>query len=475
MTKVQLIHPGNDVKYKHLKTGYSSYPPPSGLEIIASYVERCIPKIRFEIFDGNVTSHNEILQRLDADVVGITDWFTSHSNAMEIARVAKIKNPNSKIVIGGPNASNLGERILLNNPEVDFVAFADGERTLTQIIQNDSSAEIRNVWFRGSDRKIHFSSGPDININDLGLFDFEHLYETDMRKYDSKEKSYFDEIDMTPIPISSIRGCIKAVKYGSCTYCTIPMTNGVRVMQPNLVWRQIRHLYEKYGIRKFFETGDSFTIGNYPEKLLEAKPKDLDVSFRIYANPDTISLKNISILKSLGVQEIFIGIETVDKDILQLANKNYDTSSIEKTVQLLEEYQIRVFLPFLFGLPGETYNSVNGNYDFAQYLISKYSNIDRLLISLAIPLIGSKWFDTLLKDDDIVTCYNEGGLRSLATDDNIEYERLFLLSLHKYCHLSFGDIYTILQKPLSQNLKGRIGGFGCLEKYVVELENEILV
>lgn len=467
--KVQLIHPPNDLKYADLRTGYQSYPPPTGLLILAAYVKKYLSSVVFEIFDGNFTPISKILENLDGDIIGISDWFTNHDNALLLAKKAKEKNRNCIVVLGGPNASNLGDRILINNYFVDYVVNGDGEIPLLEILENKKP---QNTWYRNELNEIEFNQSGIFEINSSENFNYNDLFETDIEKYDSRKEGYFDSIDRTPIPISSIRGCIKAVKEGLCSYCSIPMLKKVRVMQPKKVWEQIFFLYENYGITKYFETGDNFTVGDYPERLLEAKPKDLKIGFRIYAIPGTISENNIDILKRLGVEEIFIGMETTDSNILRNANKNVDIASMEHIIALLKETGIRVFLPFLFGLPGETKNSLTESYSYAKYLIDKYDNIQRLLFSLAIPLIGTPWFNQLSKNRDILEDYNEDS-RSLLRDDRIEYERLFLLSLKYLSEVKFKEIYEVLSNPLPQHLHNRVGGFGCLENKVLDLEIKI--
>lgn len=473
MKKIQLIYPPNDLKYSHLRTGYQSYPPPSGLEIMASYIQKYLPELKVEIFDGNVTNFDHIVQKLDADIIGMGDWFTNHNAAMKLAYQAKKKNPHAKIIVGGPNAANLNRRILINHPYVDAVVYGDGEQVLLKMASDESFVNIPNIWYRDDDGNIRQPFKQSINLNDLPIFDFEHLVETDLQKYDSRSPLYSHSIDTTPVPISSIRGCIKASKKGACTYCSMPK-HDVRIMDPSLVWKQIRLLNKKYGIRDFFETGDNFIVGNYPRKLLDAKPRDIEVSFRIYAIPGAINSDNIDILTKLGVEEVFIGVESTDHHILGLANKEYDVGAVESTVRLLNQYGIRVFLPFLFGLPGENKGSLSESYNFALHLIDNYNNVQRVLLSLAIPLVGTKWFNELLNDKETVRRYDEGGIRSLEEDDDIEYERLILLSLHKYCEVSFSDIYDTLKRPINERLRGRVAGFGCLEDKILGMEEKLL-
>ncbi len=143
--KIQLIHPPNDLKYADLRTGYQSYPPPSGLLILAAYVKKYLSNVTFEIFDGNFTPIAKISENLDGDIVGISDWFTNHDNALLLAKKAKENNRNCIVVLGGPNASNLGDRILINNYFVDYVVNGDGEKPLLEILENKKP---HNTWYR---------------------------------------------------------------------------------------------------------------------------------------------------------------------------------------------------------------------------------------------------------------------------------------------------------------------------------------
>jgi radical SAM superfamily enzyme YgiQ (UPF0313 family) len=375
------------------------------------------------------------------------------------------------VILGGPNASNLGERILRRHPEVDYVAYGDGERTLVGLVRGERFRQVPNLWLRDTNGKPVFSAHTCTDLNSLPAFDFRHLVKSDLAKYRRTDAADFD-LALTPVPVSSIRGCPKAERQGPCAYCSMPKRT-FRMMEPALAWEQIRHLNAVHGITYFFETGDSFAVGDYPERFLRAKPPGLNVRFRNYADPSSLNAENIRIFKKLGVSEVFIGVESIDDDVLRQANKPYDTGKTEQAIALLEQSGIRVFIPFLFGLPGETSASVDKSSRFARYLVKKYRNIQRVLFSLALPLVGTTWFNNLLADCDLVREYNGRGSRSLLSDDDIEYERLFLLSLKRCCRIKFSEIYNTLARQIAEIAQERLASFGCLEGSVLRLAGEL--
>lgn len=468
--KVQLIHPANDNKHSLIQNGYKSFPPPAGLEILASYILSKKTNVDFEIFDGNTTSTYEIISNIYADFIGISDWFSNHLNAIDIAKKIKQRNPNCKIAIGGPNATNLGDRILKKYSFVDYVICGDGEESLFGLLDRQPFNIIPNLWYRQPNSEITFTFKKVFNINKSEPYNLDHLYSFNFYKYNSNSLNYNETMNLAPMPISSIRGCIKAKKYGACSFCSIIDDSKLTVKSAANFWNQIEFLYKKYGIRKFFESGDSFVIGNYPEKLLISKPIDLNIHLRIYANIETLSEQKIEILAKIGVKEIFIGIENIDPSILKQSNKVIDTKQVVKTLEIIEKFNIHPFLSFILGLPGESKESMKKNHDFARQLSYQFTKMNHISFNVGFPLIGSDWFKTLMNNSFIEKYYFNFTNKSLFDEDDIDYELLFLLSLKEYSTVSFAELYKQYKKPLHPRLINQVAGFGSIADNIFHSE-----
>jgi radical SAM superfamily enzyme YgiQ (UPF0313 family) len=251
--------------------------PAIGLAILAARLR----EHEVKIYDLN---HQPTLD-LNADVVGVTDLYANHANAIDIMRAAKEESATT--VIGGPNVSFLAERILRNNPFVDYAIVADGEDALPALLAGNKPENIPNLVFRDGERIVR---NPRQRVRMDTLFDLDDVVGLDI----DPGKLY---------TINAIRGCAKAEKEGRCSFCSLDLA--LNVMDPALVWEQIGILNSKYGLTRFFEAGDTFMVGKFPEKLLAARPSRLEnTSFRVYASADEITPESSKLLAALHVEEI---------------------------------------------------------------------------------------------------------------------------------------------------------------------------
>jgi len=431
--KIQLIHPPVDKFY----TGYIYEwlkSAPIGLELIASKVEPKMQGCSVQIFDGNNLSLNEIVEKVYGDYVGVSDWYSCHHNALEILKQAKRKG--AVTVIGGPNATHIAERILNNHDFVDYVVVRGGEDAFSMLVRGEDSSKIPNLVYRRGNA-IAENKRQSVELDTV--FDLEHL-----------DHSFYDR--KNPFPLSSIRGCIKAELDKRCSFCS--MDYKLKLMSPINVWRQIDLLHSRYGFEYFFETGDSFIVGKYPEKLLETRPDYLkNIRFRIYASPEQINPDSVKTLKALNVASMFLGLETANEHILQRAGKKYSKTSVENALKFLNNANIQVQIPLIYGLPGETPETLEETYQFVKETLQKYPRM-AILVSPAMPLAGTELFSSLLANKDV-----RGRYKGDLTGDNFDYEQLIRLQTEYFTSVTFEDIMDYMAKTKSL-VHEKTPGFG---------------
>jgi radical SAM superfamily enzyme YgiQ (UPF0313 family) len=363
------------------------------------------------------------------------------------------------VVVGGVNASHLAPQILSNHSPVDLVVAGDGEDTLWRLLEGHPYATVPNLWFRQDGKpRFSFRAEEPALIGQRDPWDYQRVVEGhELQSYVSRVND--DPTSTVPPGINLTRGCLKRDSCGPCIYCSCCGT--YRTTPPEQAVAQIRHLCETHGVNYLFETGDNFAAPGYLRQLKEATNGEKLCGLRCYADPEMVSDADIAQLAAdVGVYEVFLGFETADNDIARQAHKA-GYSPIEKALANAKRLDISACIPVMFGLPGETAASAKATAQKVLELVSEFS-IRMVLVSLAMPLAGSPWYEMLCQDPRIVAAYNLGD-RDLLTDDDPDYLHLLELSLTQ-SGTRLAEIIKVMDGLRSQ-LVGRValGSFGAIE------------
>jgi radical SAM superfamily enzyme YgiQ (UPF0313 family) len=430
--KLLLLRPkSNNPEYK--KTEVFCYP--IELASIATYVSRKIPSAQIEVYDEETRELDLEKTLRDVDYIGVTSYYGSHSNGLRILSSAKTIYPKIKTIIGGPNTSYLGKRMMRNNPFIDYVINVScAEESVTDLLMGKKKSNIPGLYYR-ENGCIKFSFKKT-------RFDIdEYVYDLDNIKYKN------DIVMKNRFPVRSIMGCIKSVLCKErCIFCSIPF-KGIHLKSPDRFWEQIGLLYKKYGIKRFYEAGDCFLIGTYPRKILKNKPSYLkDVRIRVFETPANMTDENVKLLNRIGVDSIFIGIESGSDSMLKVMGKIHAKEDVIKALDNCRKNNIRIVFPLVFGCPGESEETLNETYEFAIEILNKYEDIiEYRIFSLMVPIAGSEIFEMCRKNQNIIRAYNTNG-RDIDRDDVIDYDLLQRLTIKEFCTVSLERINDVIGK-----------------------------
>lgn len=460
--RICLVAPATSDAYAEVDSTFCARPPSTGLAILAACTRRFFAEanrdIQITIIENQAVGSDAISRLAGHDLLGFSVLFSNYATAVDLAAAVRKASPETKIIFGGPYAACLGSRILTNRPAVDGVAVGDGEDALWRIAAGASVTEVPNYWYRGADGSPRFSFSSRFSLSQVGVYDFAGLQCPDLSTWDARRPTYVSDPARSPIALSWIRGCSAAAERGKCAYCSVA-DRSVRLTPPDLAWQQVRHLRQTHGVRSFFETGDNFLVNDYPEQLLAAENRDADVDLRIYLLPKNLVPGRIGTLARLGVKEVFIGIESVYPAIMEWSRHEVDEEKVLAALAELACARIHVTAAFLFGFPGECDASLEAQRRFAER-VAEFPNVRRVLMSLPIPLIGTRWFDELTS-----AAANSGaGITSdLRSTDMPDYRAVFELSVQTRCHASLPQILDTLHAIESTAFFDRaVGCFGGL-------------
>jgi anaerobic magnesium-protoporphyrin IX monomethyl ester cyclase len=389
--KLTLINsPISDEYCRSIRTG--TYPPPS-LGSIAAYVKLNNLEIEVEIYDGEILTSEEIISKLDADVVGVSVNIMTYEPGLQIAESAAAKG--ARVVIGGPFVDSMADRIVRNRPFIDGVIVGEGELPMSMYLAGKPKELIPGLVYASNGQVIR-NPVYTHNLNSLPIPDYCNLpLEQYFQNYRERYAGF--KPFNGSLAVYSRKGCIWREKTnGGCVFCMIPH-RGMQYKTPENLWKEISFFNKEYGANYFWEVSDTFTEENeWIEEFLHSRPKGLDIAFHVYGRPNHITPRMARLLKELNVFEVFIGAESGDDQILQNMVKGCKVSHTLRAIESLANEGILTIVSFVFGLPGETQETLEKTVKLAEQIV-QYQNVIETSSSVLLPIPGSPAFDILMQ------------------------------------------------------------------------------
>ncbi len=317
---------------------------PSGLYYIASL-------LLHEGYDAEILNfyrdrHNlrkikDILAQKNADITGISVFNANRLGGIEIARLAKEINPNTKVVFGGVGATFLWDHFLRNFPQIDYVVRGEGEYSFLQLVKmlekgSGDPFAIKGIAFRDGSRIVQ--TAPADPVEDLDELPNPARYFT------------YQHLSLT-------RGCP-----GNCSYCGSPRFWGHKVRFHSISWfvDQLELLYRK-GVRFFYISDDVFTmkkevaIGVCKEIL----KRGLSISWYAISHVNMVDEEILHWMRKAGCIQISYGVESGSEKIRNGLNKKIKNEQIKRAFALTTRYGILARAYIIYACPGESSETIS--------------------------------------------------------------------------------------------------------------------
>jgi len=389
-TKALLVFP---------RTGQDVYGINVGLPIGVLSLATVLQKEGFTpiILDERVENDFErvLRQALTPDVlfVGIsTKTGFQIRGGLNAARIVREKSPYTPIVWGGVHPS-LAPDSTIQHPLVDVICVGEGEITIIELARN-----IANHHSLDGTRGIIFKKNGSIfrtpaqeMIQDLDTLPRLNYDLLNMRDYIT-----IGHILREPqLQLCTSRGCPHR-----CGYCYNLLFNHrqFRWMSAERTFEEIRHLHDRYGIRAIFFYDDYF-FGRRDRimTLLDLlEENDIKMQFEVSCRVDFLDRADTELLlrlKKNGFQELLIGIESGNEDILQLMTKDIDVDQVIQVNQKLASVGLNCKYSFMAGFPGETDEQILDTMDLMRRLLRENPFASATPLGIYTPYPGTELFD----------------------------------------------------------------------------------
>lgn len=158
--------------------------------------------------------------------------------------------------------------------------------------------------------------------------------------------------------------------FGCPNQCVFCNQNKITGMETNIQPEEVKGIIEEYlytlpsiGDKEVAFFGGTFTAISIPlqKNFLSVAKEFIDrglvKGIRLSTRPDNMNESIVRMLKQYGVTTVELGVQSLDDKVLKLSERGYEKEEVERAVKLLKEFQIKVGIQIMPGLPGSSFES----------------------------------------------------------------------------------------------------------------------
>ncbi|MFH0881105.1 MAG: radical SAM protein [Lentisphaerota bacterium] len=355
--RILLIHPlgGNKSAAASDIARKANLMPPLGLASIAAWLEK--EGLRADLLDfnadpGSEANLQEHLLSTAPGFVGFSCTTSAFLDAAHLATQVKEWAPGTVTVVGGAHVSALREEVLSRYPQFDYGVWGEGEETLCALMRGRTADCAGLIYREAGTVRCGGRRTPGLELDTLPFPAYDKL-----PGYPQRYTLPIFNYPKTPnASFVSSRGCPCA-----CSYCDRSVFGATyRSNSADYVYRHMRHLRDRFGVRHLNFYDDQFTLdrGRVMELAQRLASEPLGLTFNCAARPDRVDEELLAALKRAGCWMISLGIETGDPELLTRHRRHGDLDQLRKTIHLIKRAGIRAKGLVMIGLPGETEASI---------------------------------------------------------------------------------------------------------------------
>jgi len=457
--KILLINPPLIVQ-SNLWDGNAPLYPPLGLAYIASALKGNEVKILDSQIEGyknswkideNVTAiginFEEIAKRakeFNPDIIGITGLSFWKKSVYKTSKALKKVLPKTKIIIGGPYATNSFYE-LLKDKIADIIVISEGEETIKDIIDSlKNKKKISNV------KGIAFNHKGKIKVTSRR----EPIVELDKINFPERNLLKMDEYFRAFRMLNSSQGLGRWISVVTsrgcpfnCVFCSASKITGKRwrYRSPENIVAEIEQAVKNYKINEIFFEDENISLNKgRMEKICDLLIKKR-FNLRLYAEQgmraDTLDEKVLIKMRHAGFRVITIAPESgVQRVVDEVIDKSLQLKKIEEVIRLCKKTGIAVSCFLVIGMPGETKKEIIETVNYARKL--RKLGAYYCTVNNAVPICGTRMYELAKKNMQLIL-------------DKNEMEKSVIFNRHKHLFKTKewnpGFVEAMYQKAIKEN------------------------
>lgn len=300
--------------------------------------------------------------------------------------------PESHLAAIGVHATTLPELTLIETA-LDSIIRNEPEMTALDLARILNGKErlrsVQGLSYRGNPTFVNNPARPWIDNLDALPFPARDLLKNDRYKMPIYNRPY--------TLVITARGCPN-----NCSFCTANLYYGtkIRMRSPENVLDEVEEILKVHKIKDITFWADTFTFDRqYVLRICQLiKERNLKFRWMCNARVDRVDLELLKTMRATGCQIISYGVESGVQKILNHIGKNITLAKIRQAFNWTREAGIESAAHIIFGLPGETEETIKKTIQFVKEI-----NPDYIQFYSAIPFPGTRFYDEASKKGWIVS------------------------------------------------------------------------
>jgi radical SAM superfamily enzyme YgiQ (UPF0313 family) len=368
-----------------------NYWQPLGTLYVAAGLLQAGHDVRF--VNGAFLTHEQIMEEIAEfrpDVVGLYSTTFGWDKAERTASAVKEFDKSVFVFAGGPYPTAvMGQCLKEGGSSIDAIVVGEGELTAVEMLERLSGGKglegVQGLAYRGNGEVVENEPRPLIEDLDSIPFPARELL-GDAMNYVPPPATY----RRRPVAVMiTSRGCNRRCIF--CFQMDKTRKSGIRYRSVENVIAEIEHvLGQGYREIKFIDDTLAADYDRAMELASEIKRRGLDFTWFASACVNQVDKPLLQAFKDAGCWAILFGAESGVQKNLNAIRKGITLEQIRKAVRTAREVGLTVLTPFLFGIPGETFEEGLQTIDFACELDPDVANFHAIT-----PFPGTELYDKL--------------------------------------------------------------------------------
>jgi anaerobic magnesium-protoporphyrin IX monomethyl ester cyclase len=335
----------------------------------------------------NIDDLISIIRDYNPDLVGITTTTPIYANAKHLVKILRSHFPQLVLAMGGVHPTIVGKEVMVECPELDFIACGEGELLIKEVISNlelrKSLESVPGIIYRNGKEIIENPRRQLVeNLDDIPKPVW-HLLDLDLFQHSVPGKGF--ERYAT---IFTSRGCPF-----KCAFCSQHTMYGRRVRWHSIqrVLEELDYIVNKLDVKHVIIMDETLTLNKKRMFSIckEITNRNLKFTWEGWTHVSTVDEELLHAMKSAGLIRLSFGIESGDQNILNKINKAITLDQVQNAYMIADRVGIETRGSAMLGHPYETRETAWRTIRFLRSI----KECRQIFLNVACPYPGTELYD----------------------------------------------------------------------------------